>query len=77
MINLGRIPGIDRRRQARVSPHHLGRLPATQLLQDEERHASLYQPARPGVAQVVPAEVRDAGALEGLAPASGIDACQK
>lgn len=58
----------------RIPPHHLGGLPAAQLLQDEERHAALHQPARPGVAQVVPVEVCDACAFEGLAPAFGIDA---
>lgn len=60
----------------RSPPHPLGGLPPAEFLEHEQRHATLHQPARPGVAQVMPAEVRDAYALEGLAPASGIGAFQ-
>jgi hypothetical protein len=72
--------GIDRssisghlgRCQVRIAPHHLCRLPAAHFLQVVQRRAMLNQPAGPGVAQVVPAEVGDPGAYQGAAPTARV-----
>src|SRR5262245_52708645 len=52
----------------RVPPHHLVRGPATELLEHRRRSTGLDMPARPGVSQVMPAKVLDAGTLESLSP---------
>src|SRR5689334_14660407 len=56
------------RAEMRVTTNHLGTLPSAQLLQREQRRSVLHVPARPGVPQIMPAKVFDAGALERLVP---------
>ena len=53
------------RREVRVTPHHLGTLPASQLLQGVQGRPVLHMPARPGMPQIVPAEVLNTGPLKG------------
>src|SRR6202034_2697856 len=53
-------------REVPIALHHLVGLPAAELLQDVGRGAALDVPARPGVAEVVPAKPGDAGAARGL-----------
>ena len=56
------------RREVRVAPHHLARLPRTELLQFRHRGAGHHVPCGPDVPQVVPAEILDAGAPECIPP---------
>lgn len=44
-------------RQMRVPAHHRFRLPAPQFLKHPSGHVILPEPRRPGVPQIVPAEV--------------------
>src|SRR5665213_3743124 len=60
-------------RKVRIAPHHLRTLPSAQLLQCMQRRAMLHMPARPGVPQVVPAEVLDARALQRAVPSLRAD----
>jgi hypothetical protein len=57
--------------QVRVAADHLRGLPAAELLQREERRAVLHVPTRPGMPEIVPAEVLDAGALHRQIPRAG------
>src|SRR5262245_46099167 len=52
----------------RVPPHHLVRGPATELLEHRRGRTGLDMPARPGVSQVMPAKVLDAGTLKSSSP---------
>ena len=56
-----------------VPPHHLRALPAAKLLQCEQWRSALHVPACPGVPQVVPTEITDAGTLECAVPGLGAD----
>ena len=53
-------------REVRVPPHHRCRLPAAQLLKDMKRRSALHMPRCPRMAQIMPAEILDTGALERL-----------
>ena len=55
----------------RVTPHHVRTLPATHLLQCEQRSARLHVPARPGMPQVMPAKILDPGGLKSGIPGLG------
>ena len=47
--------------------------PSSQFLKHRKRSAGLNVPARPGVSEIVPAKVFDAGFLESLLPAPVVD----
>ena len=66
-VDYGRVTRHVRRRQVRVPPHHRRRLPTAHFPQVVQRGAVLDQPAGPGVSQVVPTEVGNSCALEGIA----------
>ena len=58
-------------RQVRVALHHLQRFPSSQLLEHLQRRAARHMPACPRMAQIVPAEITDAGPLARLGPCGG------
>ena len=59
--------------QVRITPYHLRRFPTAQLLQYMQRCALLYMPARPGLPQVMPAEILDGRPLLRGIPRLGAD----
>lgn len=59
--------------EVRIAPHHRRSLPATKLLKDVQRRPVMHVPRRPGVAQILPAEALDTGALERVVPGSCAD----
>ena len=60
-------------REVRIASHHRRRLPAPELLKNVQRCPVLHVPRRPGVAQIVPTEALDTGALERIVPSSRAD----
>lgn len=63
------------RRQVGIFLHHFQRLPASQLLQYEQGRAGSDMPARPGVPQVMDAEILDTGCDEGPGKNSRASTC--
>jgi len=59
--------------KVRVTPHHLDRLPTSELLQRVQRCVLLYVPGSPRMAKIVPAEVGDACPVERRPPGLDVD----